>query len=171
MCYKLIIEYLMGLKMMLSIRMLLLPQKLMAWMYCHALQLLFTALLLTYPALSHSKTSSQSLSKCLIENLTLEDRELLQVWSVMGLGKNPVMKGLILVDEELLRKMNVTVAETFERLMFDECSDALRAGIIARDRDFMGQSFHALGKHVMSELFLHQTNQSHSKAPIEVFDI
>ena len=89
----------------------------------------------------------------------------------MGLGKNPVMKGLILIDEELLRKTNAAVAEQFERLMFEECSDELRAGIIARDRDFIGQSFHALGKHVMSELFLHQTNQSHSKAPFEFFDI
>ena len=88
----------------------------------------------------------------------------------MGLGKNPVMKDLIFVDEKLLQKMNASVAKKFERLMFEDCSSELRAGIIARDRDFIGKSFYALGNHVMSELFLHRTNQSHSKAPFEYFD-
>jgi len=99
-----------------------------------------------------SNADALALGKCFVGKSSAEDRKLIAKWMGASIAMSPNMQDVVTIDEDAKDRIDRRMAETFTRLMSDDCRTEMT--VLIKKNDAMGiQAASAmLGQMAMQEL-------------------
>ncbi len=116
------------------------------------------ALAALLPAAAQAQTApapseaSLALGKCFVGKATGEDRTLIAQWMGASMAMSPAMKEIVTVDPAVKDRIDRQMAETFTRLMVQDCRAEMATLIKGRDAAGIQAASGALGQMAMQQL-------------------
>ncbi|MDG6078404.1 hypothetical protein E3U23_04265 [Erythrobacter litoralis] len=96
--------------------------------------------------------ASLKLGQCLVGKSNGEDRILIAQWMGASMAMSPAMQEIVTVDPEVKDRIDREMAETFTRLMAEDCREQMATLIKGRDAAGIQAASGMLGQMAMQEL-------------------
>lgn len=106
----------------------------------------------TAQAAASPSEASLKLGKCLVGKSTGEDRLLIAQWMGSSMAMSPAMQEIVTVDPAVKDRIDRRMAETFSRLMVQDCRAEMAALVKGRDAAGIQAASGMLGQMAMQEL-------------------
>ena len=95
---------------------------------------------------------ADDLSRCLVKKSTEKDRGALVGWIFSAVSSDPALVKFTNLDAEKRKSITSAVANTFERLAFEECRTESVLAVKNEGTDSFEQAFGALGEAAMQQM-------------------
>ena len=120
-------------------------------------RIIVTCLLALVPVAAQAQAPTASLSTCLADQSSGDDRKNLAKWVFLAMGAHPEIKPLVASGiAEATEAANRTTADLFMRLLTEACLPQVKAAVAAGGAQAIQGAFAAFGQLAMQELLSNQ---------------